>query len=171
MTPSIHEADLKGNIFRRPIQSIQSWRLLRRTTRQTKDFPCTGISLKFHCWDWDLAKNQAGKWDLGKISAGKWDLYPPSGPSFRFIVYFFPLFCIHYSKLPYTKGKGNKNFIKDKIEPQQIYHHYLYVEAQMILMTSIILFCTFDKVTQSTWRGDLRKPSGIHKCMCTPSVF
>ena len=112
---------------------------------------------------WEMGFGQNFGWEMGFI--------PPSGPSFRFIVYFFPLFCIHYSKLPYTKGKGNKNFIKDKIEPQQIYHHCLYVEAQMILMTSIILFCTFDKVTQSTWRGDLRKPSGIHKCMCTPSVF
>ena len=38
---------------------------------------CTGIFLKFHFWDWDLAENQAGKWDLDKIWAGKWDLYPP----------------------------------------------------------------------------------------------
>ena len=98
MTSSTHGADLKGNIFRRPIwtqslifmvfvteddQTDQPSLKMSILTANTYwqcfsfDFLCTGISLKFHCWDWDLAENQAGKWDLDKIWAGKWDLYPP----------------------------------------------------------------------------------------------
>ena len=37
----------------------------------------SGISPKFHCLDWDLAKNRAGKWDLYP--------HPPSGPSSEFV--------------------------------------------------------------------------------------
>ena len=95
---SIHEADLKGNIYRGPIHS-QSLTVLAFVTEDDKtdeiaqsknehvhctyiqcfsfEFPCTEISLKFHCWDWIWSKNQAMKWDLGKIWVGKWDLYPP----------------------------------------------------------------------------------------------
>ena len=40
-------------------------------------FNVPGTSLKFHSWDWDLARNQAGKWDLDRVWARKWDLYPP----------------------------------------------------------------------------------------------
>ena len=105
MTSSTHEADLKGNMFKRPIQTKFNCHGVWYGGRQDKpkkahcenehipytniqcfSFPSAGISLKFHCWDWDLAKNQARKWDLGKIWAGKWDLYPSSGPSKYFFL-------------------------------------------------------------------------------------
>ena len=79
MTSSTHEVDLKENIFRRPIHP-QSLIVMAFGTQDDKTdqkraqsenkhihrtyiqcfsfhFPCTGISLNFHCWDWDLAKN------------------------------------------------------------------------------------------------------------------
>ena len=102
MTSSTHEADFKGNISRHPIHPqslvVMAFGTEGDKTVQKKaqsenehihstymqwfsfDFPCTRIPLKFHRWDWDLAKNQARKWELVKIWAGKWDLYPPPPP-------------------------------------------------------------------------------------------
>ena len=102
MTLSTHEADLKGpQRKQRPIHTqsliVMAFDTEGDKTDQTKPslkmstftaqkysvlaFHPQGLIPKFHCWDWDLAKNQAGKWDLGKNWAGKWDLYRPSGPS------------------------------------------------------------------------------------------
>ena len=47
------------------------------------DFLCTGISLKFHCWDWDLAKKSGWEMGFGQNLGWEMGFIPPPPPALQ----------------------------------------------------------------------------------------
>ena len=75
---------------------------------------------------WLHAFSSAWRWLLVHVfaSTSGWfiGLYMLWFNFFHWFNFHFPLFYAHCHTLPYTKTKGNKNWTKDKIEPQHILH-------------------------------------------------